>query len=314
MTHQVIKQYSRGFEARTLGIKKHSNFCVFSILHKEANAIEKDIQYIHKTVGPALSRIYSKAILDKIMIDPDNTIENRHPDTFNKPIHNNEESKSIFESDHSRGRKRSSAIYSSRVLGETQQTTSALDNTFMSSIARTTEATGLDITEFKKTISKKNIDDSSEDDGDSRSPRKVQSSIDESAATMRPNMKEDIMLETKSYQMVTVLAAFSEDFQNQNKYCQRHIDFLFRLRDRYEDARGEIDHYITQSGVYPSESFLSTRVIPDVRDVEKALQDSKLDKLAKLHEGYELKIDIKATKKYASKFFEKVLGYKMPRI
>lgn len=75
--------------------------------------------------------------------------------------------------------------------------------------------------------------------------------------------------------MVTVFAALKDDFKNQTKYFQQHIDFLYHLRDLYIDSRGEIDQYLGDYKLKPSQNFLENRVIPNVAEIEELLKTTK---------------------------------------
>lgn len=72
--------------------------------------------------------------------------------------------------------------------------------------------------------------------------------------------------------MVTVFAALKEDFKNQTKYFQQHIDFLHHLRDLYVDSRDEIDQYLEDYKLKPSQYFLENRVIPNPVEIEEILK------------------------------------------
>jgi len=62
-----IQKILKEFYTKVLNIKLHSNFDVFTFMRQQSSSIYKDINNVHKIVGPFLSRIYGTELLHKIM-------------------------------------------------------------------------------------------------------------------------------------------------------------------------------------------------------------------------------------------------------
>lgn len=265
--------------------------------------IEKDIQTLHKIVGPALSRIYSAAILERIKSNPKASIEAKRESMLNSQFDEEEKKGSISEMSSSQ-RPSDMSIPFSDAFPESADSSKQFTQT-------TSVESGKAKSPKKK--KKKLSDDDSEE---SESSFSSSSDEEDGASSIKTDSisNETVACKEQTYELVTVLAAFKDDFKNQTKYSQRHIDFLYRIRDRYEDARTEIDHYIDKTKIEASQEFLVNRVIPHAKEIQKLLVDTKLDKEAQLSNFYQLKIDLYDKRKAAAKFFKEVQNLKMPRL
>lgn len=79
------------------------------------------------------------------------------------------------------------------------------------------------------------------------------------------------IIEPVNYKILTVLAALKEDFSNQTEKAQLHIDFLYKLRDRYPSVRNEIDSFINENNLKPSDRYSKSRVIANTPEIKELL-------------------------------------------
>lgn len=275
-----IARILEDFERRTLAIKRHSNFDVFTFVHRETTTIYKDVSAVQNMVGPFIASIYSAGIYEQIKNAP--TMEEIAKIEAEEARAEGEEEEKTPEAEGDEEEEleayRSHRRYSRRAVYHKPPGTLGTTNELSDEENDETEE------QAKKNVSR---------------TQKVTKPVD-------PN--------EKSYEIVSIFAALKHDFKTNLKYAQSHIDFLHRIRDRYADTREEIDNYITKCKLEPSEKFKRNRVIPNTQEIEDLLKLLKLDKEARIKDSYELKLDIKQSKKACQKFFEEVIEYQMPKI
>lgn len=275
-----ITRILEDFERRTLAIKRHSNFDVFTFVHRETTTIYKDVSTVQNMIGPFIANIYAAGIYEQIKNAPtmeeiakieaeEAKAEGEEEEKTPKGEEDEEDELDAYQS-HRRYSRRAVYHKSPGTLGATVDYT---------------------------------IDDHDEPEEE---PKK---SVSKTQKVTKPTDPSE-----KSYEIVSIFAALKHDFKTNLKYAQSHIDFLHRIRDRYADTREEIDNYINKCKLEPSEKFKRNRVIPNTQEIEDLLKLLKLDKEARIKDNYELKLDIKQNKKACQKFFEEVSEYQMPKI
>lgn len=216
---EKIKKIVGDFKKRITGTKKHANFDVFAELEKESKVVSRDVNQIHAIIGPLLSRIYSSAIYEKIQ---------------NAPISNQEEESKSERASGTQPFREDKAVSS---LMPSDSIRSAFYNKLEDE----------DVQEKKQDlVGVKEVNPQ----------RKKLADMPIATVLDGENTQSGEIVVEKKFNMVTVFAALKDDFNNQNQYYQKHIDFIFTLRDLYVDCREEIDQYIGNYKLKPSPNLL----------------------------------------------------------
>ena len=100
---------------------------------------------------------------------------------------------------------------------------------------------------------------------------------------------------------------------NQTKNLQKHIDFLFKLRDRYPSVRIDVDKYVKKLKVAPSRAFQSKRVVANTAEIEDLLKKHSIAKKTTITNNYTLDLNPQGQRKL-SKFLKDCWDYQMPKI
>lgn len=309
------------FEEKVTSKKVHNDFDIFAFLERQISAIDQDIQKAYNIIGPFLAETYSSKILEKIQKIEDEDIAlsvlARGPSTRATRIQQLEESKKKKVEQAQRGK---------RVLPSFNKQSSVVENSTLRSTMRSSlrigGANALSLSRRGSALPMKRDGSVAfmpikrrKHDEDFDIP-----AIGESVTTLiRVPMKtptidpKNPIIEPVNYKIITVLAALKDDYRNQTEKAQNHIDFLFKLRDRYPAVRKDIDKFIEEKRLKPSKKFESTRVIANTPEIKQLLHKHGIDKNAKIDSNYVLDLNLGSSRRI-HKFFKDCYDFQMPKI
>ena len=264
---EKLNRSLKDFESKVTNTKVHSDFDIFAFMQQQSTAFDKDIQNIYMTVGPFLAETYSSQILDRITLLEDEKKEKERTSITNITEQSVEEEKipsaATSETNYTEARTHGT-IFSNNRTGEvlSPPTTSSINSTPV----------------FQRNSGSKPFkshDTNEYELSDIGESTITNIQVPVVTPTEDPSVKD---IDIAKYKIVTIFAALQEDFKNQTEKSQNHIDFLFKLRDRYPSVRVEIDKFIKRLNLKPSEKFEANRVIANTFEIEGLLHSYSIDK------------------------------------
>ncbi|CAI2360233.1 unnamed protein product [Moneuplotes crassus] len=299
------------FEGMIRKTKAHFDFDIFAFLQQQISAIDKDIQFAYNIIGPFLAETYSSKLLEKVQRLEEEDIALSEQTRRATSLNTFEEEKQSTP----RPRKSNTNMFSSFK----KKITMLSHSSAKPEIPKEVDYSKLDkmpTVQMTKTNSNnmKRIQRRKHDE-DFEIPclgESVTTTIRVPMITPTSDPKNPI-IEPVNYKILTVLAALKEDFSNQTEKAQLHIDFLYKLRDRYPSVRNEVDSFINENKLKPSDRYSKSRVIANTPEIKELLCKYSIDKNAKIDTNYVLDLNLANSRKL-SKFFQCCAEYQMPKI
>ncbi|CAI2360585.1 unnamed protein product [Moneuplotes crassus] len=303
------------FEQKVRTTKTHLDFDIFAFLQQQISAIDKDIQIVYNIIGPFLAETYSFKILEKVKSLEEEDISLSVMAKQERDLRYLEENKTRIVPETTKGSKR-------------MLTTFRKPRNNLSNSVSTTNTTSTGSTTPTKKLGRRNSHLQTTTTTASFMPIKRRKhdedfeipAIGESVTTMiRVPMKtptidpKNPIIEPVNYKIITVLAALKEDYHNQTAKAQNHVDFLYKLRDRYPSVRTEIDKFINGNKLKPSDKFQKNRVIANTPEIRELLYKYSIDKNAKIDSNYVLDLNLGNYRKI-NRFLYNCGEYQMPKI
>ena len=281
------------FEQKIRTTKTHLDFDIFAFLQQQISAIDKDIQFAYNIIGPFLAETYSFKILEKVKSLEEEDIALSVMAKQERDMKYLEEEKVIVPETTKSSKRMLTTFVRPRNNLSQSASTSNITSTKSSTPTRKLGRRKSQLQTAKTTAAFMPIKRRKHDE-DFDIP-----AIGESVTTMiRVPMKtptidpKNPIIEPVNYKIITVLAALKEDYHNQTEKAQNHVDFLYKLRDRYPSVRCEIDKFINENKLQPSEKFKKNRVIANTPEIKELLYKYSIDKNAKIDSNYVLDLNL----------------------